>query len=60
MPSHKSNTMNKYLFEGKECYSTGLTKDSTISGLVEVEFRNENEIGFYNKKYFTKNFIKQK
>lgn len=52
--------MNKYLFEGKECYSTGLTKDSTISGLVEVEFRNENEIGFYNKKYFTKNFIKQK
>ena len=49
--------MNKYIFKNKECYSTGLIKDSTISGLVEVEFRNENEVGWYNKKYFTENFI---
>jgi len=49
--------MKKYIYNNKECYSTGLVKDSTISGLVEVEFKNENEVGWYDKKYFTKNFI---
>ena len=50
--------MNKYILHNKECYSTGLIQDSTISGLVEVEYRNEDEIGWYDKKYFTKNSIK--
>lgn len=50
--------MNKYIFNNKECYSTGLIQDSIISGLVQVEYRNEDEIGWYDKKYFTKNSIK--